>query len=370
MKQLLKGLMIVTLALGLTACGEEATTTSNSVASDTTATAQPEKTYKWKLITSWPKNFPGLGTAPENFAKLVDEMSNGRMKIKVYGAGEIVPGFAVFDSVANGTAQMGHAAAYYWKGKMPAAQIFTAIPFGMNVQEMNAWLHHGGGLKLWQELYEPFGLVPMPGGSTGNQMAGWFKKEINTVEDFKGLKMRIPGLAGEVIKKLGGLPVSLSGGELFTALQTGAIDATEWVGPSNDLAFGFYKIAKFYYFSPWHEPGSTLEFLFNKEALEELPKDLQAIMKTATRAINQDMLDEYTAQNNQALELLVNKHNVQLRKFSPQIMAKLKAATIQVMAEAVAQDPAMKKVYESYSAFYEQVKKYHDISEKEYYLTR
>jgi TRAP-type mannitol/chloroaromatic compound transport system substrate-binding protein len=367
MGKLLKGLLVATIALGMVACGDEQ---SGSGTAPAMAGAEPVKTYNWKLITSWPKNLPGLGMAPENFAKLVEEMSNGRMKIKVYGSGELVPPLQVFDSVANGTAQIGHSAAYYWKGKVPAAQVFTAIPFGMNVQEMNGWLHHGGGLELWQELYAPFGLVPMPGGSTGNQMAGWFKKEMNSVKDFEGLKMRIPGLAGEVIKRLGGIPITMSGGELFTALQTGAIDATEWVGPSNDLAFGLYKAAEYYYYSPWHEPGAVLEFTFNKEALESLPKDLQAIMKVATRAINQDMLDEYTAANNQALEQLVNKHKVKLRKFSPEIMAALKVATQAVMAEEVAKDPAMKKAYDSYSKFFEQVKKYHDISEKEYYLTR
>jgi TRAP-type mannitol/chloroaromatic compound transport system substrate-binding protein len=365
MKKFVNWLLVATVSLTLVACGEKQ---SDNASAETAAAPAP--TFKWKLITSWPKGLPGLGTAPENFAKIVDEMSNGRLKIKVYGANELVPGLQVFDSVSNGTAQIGHTAAYYWKGKVPAAQLFTAIPFGMNVQEMNGWLHHGGGMKLWEELYEPFGLVPMAGGSTGIQMAGWFKKEINTVDDLKGLKMRIPGLAGEVLKRLGGLPVTMSGDELFTALQTGAIDATEWVGPYNDMAFGFYKAAKYYYYSPWHEPGATLEFMFNKSALESLPKDLQKIVRVAARAINHDMLDEYTAANNRALDQLINEHGVQLRKFSPEIMAKLKEATAEVMAEEVAKDPAMKKVWDSYNAFFEQAKRYHDISEKEYYLTR
>jgi TRAP-type mannitol/chloroaromatic compound transport system substrate-binding protein len=363
MKRLLNWLLITTASLGLVGCGEKQQTAASPE-------AEPLKTYQWKMVTSWPKNFPGLGSTPEKFAKNVELMSNGRMKIKVYGAGELVPAFEVFDSVANGTAQVGHDAAYYAKGKLPAAQVFTAIPFGMNVQEMNSWLHYGGGLKLWEELYAPYGLVPMAGGSTGIQMAGWFKKEVNSVEDLKGLKMRIPGLAGEVLKRLGGIPVTLSGGELFTALQSGVIDATEWVGPYNDMAFGFYKAAEYYYYSPWHEPGATLQFSFNKEAFDALPMDLQHIIRVAARAANGDMLDEYTARNNIALKQLIEKHGVKLRRFPDEVLAALKSATKQVLAEEVANDPVMKKVWESYETFSQQAREYHKISEFEYYQTR
>ncbi len=361
----IKLLVVAGLAsLVLSACGEK---TANTPSADQVSNQQK---FKWKLVTSWPKNYPGLGTAPERFAKNVELMSNGRLKVKVFGAGELVPGFEVFDTVSAGTAEMGHSAAYYWKGKIPAAQFFTAIPFGMNAQEVNGWMHHGGGMKLWKELYAPYNLIPAAGGNTGVQLAGWFKKEINSVEDLQGLKMRIPGLGGEVLKKLGGLPVSLTGGELFTSLQTGAIDATEWVGPYNDLAFGLHKAAEFYYYSGWHEPGANLEFLINKDAYAALPKDLQAIVDAAMRVANTDMLDEYTARNNDALEQLKNKHNVKLRKFSPEIMAALKAAMSDVMKEQTAADPAMAKVWQSYDKFYQQVKAYHDISEKEYYLNR
>ncbi|MFT4926125.1 MAG: TRAP-type mannitol/chloroaromatic compound transport system substrate-binding protein [Phenylobacterium sp.] len=364
MKKLANWLLLATASLGLIACGDKPQTT------EVTAAATPQKTYQWKMVTSWPKNFPGLGVTPENFAKNVEAMSNGRIKIKVYGGGELVPPLEVFGSVSNGTAEVGHDAAYYAKGKLPAAQLFTAIPFGMNAQEMNGWLHYGGGMKLWEELYAPFNLIPMAGGSTGNQMAGWFKKEINSIDDLKGLKMRIPGLAGEVLKRVGGVPVTLSGGELFTALQSGTIDATEWVGPYNDMAFGLHKAAEYYYYSPWHEPGATLQFIFNKEAFEALPADLQAIVRVAARAANQDMLDEYTARNNASLNQLVNKHGVKLKKFPADVMAKLKSATAEVMAEQIANDPKMKKVWDSYQAFFEQARAYHDISEKEYYLTR
>lgn len=351
------------LASILVACSKQ---TENAPGS----AAMEQQTYEWKLVTSWPKNFPGLGRAPETFAKYVERMSAGRLKIKVYGAGEYVPGFGVFDAVAGGAAEMGHAGSYYWKGKAPASQIFTAIPFGMNVQEFNGWLHYGGGIELWRELYEPFGVIPFAGGNTGVQMAGWFKKEINSVDDLKGLKMRIPGLGGEVLKKVGGIPVALTGGELFTSLQSGAIDATEWVGPYNDLAFGFHKAADYYYYSGWHEPGASLEFTVNKEAFEALPKDLQAIIEVATRAVNQDMLDEYTARNNEAMQALVNQHGVDMRPLPQDVIESLRIASAEVMKEQSVADPMFNKVYKSYLAFQQGVWKYHQISELEYYKNR
>jgi TRAP-type mannitol/chloroaromatic compound transport system substrate-binding protein len=332
--------------------------------------AEPAQVYKWKLVTSWPKNFPGLGKAPETFATYVNEMSGGRLQVTVYGAGELVPGFEVFNAVASGSAEMGHAGAYYWKGKIPAAPIFSAIPFGMNVTEMNAWLHHGGGMELWRELYEPFGVIPFAGGSTGVQMAGWFKKEINSVADLQGLKMRIPGLGGEVFKKVGGMPITLTGGELFTSLQTGAIDATEWVGPYNDLAFGLHKAANYYYHSGWHEPGTTLEFIVNQEAYKSLPADLQKIIEVATRAVNQDMLDEYTARNHNALQQLINDHGIDVRPLPDDVLAALKVATAEVIAQERAEDEVFDKIYASYDAFYQNVKRYHKLSEQAYYENR
>ena len=223
---------------------------------DSNAGVEKEENYNWRLVTAWPKNYPGLGMAPERIAKLVEEMSNGQMKITVYGAGEQVPAFGVFDAVSSGSHQMGHSGGYFWKGKVPAAQFFTGVPFGLTADEINAWTNRGGGLELWREVYEPFNIYPIPAGNTGTQMFGWFNKEINSLDDIKGLKMRIPGIGGEVLKRAGGIPVTLPGGELFTALQTGVIDATEWVGPYNDLTFGFHQAAKYYYYPRWHEPGS------------------------------------------------------------------------------------------------------------------
>jgi TRAP-type mannitol/chloroaromatic compound transport system substrate-binding protein len=329
-----------------------------------------QQVYRWRMVTTWPKNFPGLGTTAETFARYVDEMSAGRLQVHVYGANEIVPAMGVFDAVSSGSVEMGHGGAYYWRGKVPAAQFFTTIPFGMNAQEMNGWLHHGGGMELWRELYAPFDLVPFAGGNTGIQMAGWFNREINTIEDLHGLKMRIPGMAGDVFNRAGGTAVNIPGGELYTALQTGVIDASEWVGPENDLAFGFHQVAKYYYYPGWQEPGSTLELIVNKTALESLPADLQAIITVAARAANQDMLDRYTARNNAALQELVEQHGVQLRRLPDEVLQHLHDIAMTIYAEQTAADPSVKKVYDSYKAFLDDASEYHKISEHTYYDVR
>lgn len=365
MKKSLNFLFLSAALFVLASCGGDSKSTTS-----TEAVSEPAETVKWKLVTSWPKNFPGLGKGPETFAEYVNAMSGGRMEVRVYGAGELVPGFEVFDAVSSGSVQMGHAGAYYWKGKMPAAPIFTTIPFGMNSTEMNAWIHYGGGLELWRELYAPYGVIPFAGGSSGTQMAGWFKKEINSLSDFQGLKMRIPGLGGEVFKEVGGLPITLTGGELFTALQTGVIDATEWVGPYNDLAFGLHKAAKYYYHSGWHEPGTLLEFTVNKAAFDALPADLQKIVEVATRAANQDMLDEYTARNPNAMNQLLEEHGIEMRPLPKDVIDALKVATAKVIKEKRAEDEMFDKVYASYDAFLQDVKAYHKVSEQEYFENR
>ena len=340
------------------------TTTSQHISSDR------EQTFTWRLVTTWPKGFPGLGTAPENFAQLVDDMSAGRLKITVYGAGEIVGALEVFDAVSSGSAEMGHGAAYYWKGKTPAAQFFTAIPFGMNAQEYNGWLHHGGGLAMWRELYAPFNLVPYAGGNTGVQMGGWYNREINTIDDLVGLKMRMPGLGGEVLNRAGGTTVNIPGGELYTALKTGVIDATEWVGPYNDLAFGFHEVAEYYYYPGFHEPGASLEFIVNADALATLPDDLQHIVEGAARAINQDMLDEYTASNNAALRELVDVHGVKLRRLPTPVFNHLYDIAQTLYVETAAANSEFAKVWASYSEFQNNVERYHEISEEAYYQQR
>ena len=361
MKRLTAGLLTALLVLLVSACG--APQPGAAVSDGSAANSQH---FNWKLVTTWPKNLPALGVAPENFARLVERMSNGRLKIRVYGAGELVPAFEVFDAVASGSAQMGHGAAYYWRGKIPVAVMFATVPFGMTAQEMNAWLHYGGGLELWREVYAEHGLVPFACGNSGVQMAGWFNREINSVDDLAGLKMRIPGLGGEVLRRLGGTPVAMPANEIFTSLQTGAIDATEWVGPYNDLALGLYQAAKYYYYPGWHEPGPTLELIVNQEAFQSLPADLQAIVEAAARAINADMLDEFTARNNAALVQLVDEHGVELRRLPDDVLARLKEVSASVVAEFAAGDPMAQRVHASYMQFLEQVRAYHRISEQAY----
>jgi TRAP-type mannitol/chloroaromatic compound transport system substrate-binding protein len=333
-------------------------------------TAQAKAEHRWKMVTTWPKNFPGLGTGANNLAALIGEMSGGRIEVKVYGAGELVPAFESFDAVSRGTAEMGHGSAYYWKGKSEAAPFFSAVPFGLTAEETNGWLYHGGGLELWSELYARFGLVPAPAGNTGVQMGGWFNKEINSVQDLKGLKMRIPGLGGEVLARAGGNPVNLPGGEVFAALQSGAIDAAEWVGPYNDLAFGLYKVAKFYYYPGWHEPSSILEAIINKQVFDALPPDLQSIVMNACKVVNQDMLAEYTARNPADLQTLITKHEVQLRRFPEDVLLRLRALSERVVAEIAEKDAFSSKVYASYKKFLAQAREWSDVCELTYLQSR
>lgn len=328
------------------------------------------QTFKWSAVTSWPPKYPGLGIAVNNIADRVEKASNGRLKINVYGAGELVPAFEVFDAVSRGTVECGHDASYYHKGKVDAAQFFTAIPFGLNFLEMNGWLYYGGGLELWRELYEPFDLIPFPAGNTGVQMGGWFNKEINSVDDLKGLKMRIPGLGGEVLRRAGGTPVTLPGSEIFTSLQTGAIDATEWVGPYNDVAFGLHKAAKYYYYPGWQEPGPTLEFMVNRQAWESLPSDLQAIVEISCQAVNVDMNAEYMHGNTNALQQLVNDPDVELRKFPKEVIDHLRTVADEVIADLVERDPASAKVFESFDAYRKKSELNQRVSEQAFLETR
>ena len=328
---------------------------------------QPE--YNWRMVTTWPKNFPGLGTGAQYLANTINKLSGGRIKVTVYGSGELVPAFEIFDAVSNGVAELGHGSAYYWKGKNDTFQFFSTVPFGMTANEMNSWLYKGGGMALWEEAYKDFNLVPMAAGNTGVQMGGWFNKEINSLNDLKGLKMRIPGLGGEVLKRAGGTPVNLPGGELFTALKTGTIDATEWVSPYNDLAFGLHKAAKYYYYPGWHEPGTTLECFVNKDKYEELPEDLKSILLGASKMANIDMLCEIISKNNEALEVLKNKHQVDIRSYPEEVLNELYEISIKVVKELSLSSDFAKEVYNSYTSFHKKTRNWNEISIKSYLNT-
>jgi TRAP-type mannitol/chloroaromatic compound transport system substrate-binding protein len=354
---------------GLAAAASVAACSSETSTCEGGASTSNER-FEWSCVTSWPPKLPGMGMGVENLAARVEAASAGRLKIKVYGGGELVPAFEVFDAVSRGAVEMGHDASYYHKGKLDAAQFFTSIPFGLNYLELNGWLYYGGGLELWRELYAPFNLYPIPCGNTGVQMGGWFNKEINSVDDLQGLKMRIPGLGGEVLRRAGGTPVTLPGAEIFTSLQTGVIDATEWVGAYNDVSFGLHKAAKYYYSPGWHEPGPGLETMINQEAWDSLPPDLQAIVETTCQAITTDMVAEYTHGNAYALQQLLADPNVEMRTFPKEVIDLLRSITEEIVAEWIAVDPAAKKIADSYYAFLEKSAFGQKVTEQAYLETR
>ena len=334
------------------------------------AQAESRQRFRWDLVTTWPPNFPGLGTGVNTLVRYIDELSNGRLQITVYGAGELVPAFEVFDTVSRGSAQMGHGASYYWRGKTEAAQFFCTIPFGMNAHEVNGWLYYGGGLALWREVYEPFDLVPIPAGNTGVQTGGWFNKRIDSMEDLRGLRIRIPGLGGDALNRVGATPVSIPGSEIFTSLQTGAIDAAEWVGPYNDVAMGLHQAARYYYYPGWHEPGPALECIVNRQAWDQLPDDLKAIVRVACQAVSLDMTSEFMARNAGALRQLEADPSVEVLSFPPDVLAGLKAATFEVVEELAAADPIVARVWNSYRTFLEESETWQRISEQAFLETR
>ncbi|PLX67706.1 MAG: ABC transporter substrate-binding protein [Denitrovibrio sp.] len=343
-----------------------ATVAASTVFAAPNVHAAPKK-YKWKMVTTWPPHFPVLGEGADLLAQWIKEMSDGRLDITVYGGGELVPPLQAFDAVSQGMVEMGHGAAYYWAGKSPATQFFAAVPFGLNAQGLNSWIYGGGGQALWDELYAKFNLKSFLAGNTGVQMGGWFNREINSINDIKGLKMRIPGLGGKVIAKAGGTVVLSAGGEIYTNLERGVIDATEWVGPFHDYLMGFYKVAKFYYYPGWHEPGSGLECFVNKAKFDALPTDLQVIIETATMRSNIWMLSQFEAKNNLYLQKLINEHNVKLKMFPEDVLSKFKEYSDEVIAEVTAGDAMSKKVYESFSKFQKDVGAWAKISEVPYH---
>ncbi len=326
-----------------------------------------QQTYRWKMVTTWPAGLDVLQEGCVRLAKRIGELSNGRIKIQVFAGGELVPPLESFQAVSDGTVEVGSGASYYWAGKEPATQWFAAVPFGMNAQGMSAWFHGGDGLKLWEEVYAPFNLVPRPGGSTGVQMGGWFNKKINSLDDFKGLKMRIPGLGGKVVAKAGGTVVLLPGGEIFTSLERGVIDATEWVGPLHGLRFGFFKAAKYYYYPGWHEPGTYLEYFFNKKAYDALPQDLKHIVDAACVENEHWVLAQFDARNGAALQTLINKHKVPVLPFPQKMLRDMMPLAEQVIEEEAAKSPMATKVNASFKKFQKAVGTWGTISEKAYY---
>ena len=278
------------------------------------------KKHRFKMVTTWPPNFPVLGEICSVYADIVEKMSAGRIKIKVYGGGELVPALETFDSVSSGTVEMGSGASYYWAGKSPATLFFASIPFGMNSQLINTWMDVGGGMELWKEVYADFNVVPFKAGNTGVQMGGWFNKKIESASDLRGLKMRIPGLGGNILQKAGGTPLLVAGGELYTNLERGVIDALEWIGPYHDYLMGFHKVAQYYYYPGWHELGTILEFTINKHKFEELSPDLQAILEYASYYANSWVLSEFEHKNAEYLAKIKEEGKVEILPFPKDVI--------------------------------------------------
>lgn len=332
--------------------------------------ARAQDTFTWTMTNAYGPGSPfytvGPGS-PTNFCEKVEAMSGGRLKIKHFAAGELIPALEGFDAVRSGSVQMNAANAYFWAGKIFAAQYFTTVPFGLNFQGMNAWLYHGGGLELWHELYAPLGLVAFPMGNTGVQMTGWFRKPIEKIEDFQNLKMRIPGLAGKVYSALGVDVKLLPGGEIFPALERGVIDAAEFVGPYQDRRLGLQKAAKYYYTTGWHEPSNVTELLINKAEWDALPADLQEIVKTAAMACNLESHTWCEANNADALTDLVENEGVIAQTLPDEIVSRLREVTAEVLEAEAAKDPQTRKVHDAFMAFRDKHRAWAAISEKPYH---
>lgn len=341
-------------------------TTAAAAAGTLAAPAIAQGKMELKLVTSWPKRFPGLGMAPERFAETVSALTDGRISIRVYGGGELVPPLKCNDAVQEGTADMYHSADYYYQGKLKGYAFFTAVPFGFTGPEIDAWVHWGGGQELWDEVGAQFGIKHLVGGNSGVQMGGWFREPMVNVEDFKGIKMRIPGLAGDVVKALGGTSVTLAGSEILPALQSGAIDAAEWVGPWNDLAFGFYKVTKHYHYPGFHEPGALLSFGIGTKVWESLSASDQELFKTVASAVNNSTYAEFNANNTQALNTLMTEHGVQLHQFSDDLYKAFGAAAKDVLSTAAASDPLSQKVYDSFIDFRKKALAWSNLAEQSY----
>lgn len=317
------------------------------------APAIANQRIQWKMVTLWPKNFPGLGTGSQRIADAIREMSNGKLDIKVYGAGELVPAYEAFDAVREGIAECMHEAPYIWIAKHPAMAFFCGMPGGLTPQEHNAWIHFGGGQELWDELYGRFGLRGFLAGNSGTNMGGWYNQEIQTLEDFRGLRMRIPGLGAEVLTRLGSLTMNIPGGEILPALQTGLVDAAEWIAPYADLALGLHKAAKYYYGPSILEPGPANPLTVNEESYMALSTELRAIVQQAAGHETARMKAEVDHGNARALEVLVKRFNVELRRFPQDVSDGLFAVSEQVVAEVSEEDDISRRIYSSWSKFRE-----------------
>ena len=344
--------------------------TTAAAATTLAAPAVAQERIEMVMVSTWPRDFPGLGTGAQRLAKNISAMSEGRINLQYFAAGERVGAFDSFDEVASGNAQAYHAADYYWKGKHPGWAYFTTVPFGLTYTEMNAWIRFGGGQQLWDKIAGNFGLKSLPAGNTGVQMGGWFNKEINSADDFKGLKMRIPGLGGDVLAKLGASPVSLPGGQIYENLVSGALDATEWVGPWNDSFMKFYEAAKYYYYPGMHEAGPVLALGMNASWWSKLNNTDKAIIEAAASMENDVMMSEYMAKSGAALIDLVENQGVQLREFNDDVYDSFGEASEEVFADVRAHSPLAKEIDDSFRAARTDLGGWSKISDQAYMAQR
>ncbi|MGV2988932.1 TRAP transporter substrate-binding protein [Vibrio sp. E150_011] len=325
-----------------------------------------EKVYRLKLAETWGPNTPILGDASKNMAKLAKEMSNGRLIIRIDSANKHKAPLGVFDMVKTGQYDLGHSSSYYWKGKVPNTLYFSSMPFGMTTMEQYSWFYHGGGVELMQKVYAPHNMLSFPGGNSDIQMGGWFKKEINSIEDLQGLKMRIPGFAGEVLAKVGAKPTNIAPGELYTSLERGTIDALEWVGPAFDLRMGFQKIAPYYY-TAWHEPGSETQFMVNKKVWADLPDDLKVILETSFRVAAFDMYTQALHENAQSWSKMSTDYpNIKVRSFPPEVIEELKQANNTLLQEQASNDKLAKEILDSQAQYLAKMREWTNMSLRAY----
>ena len=338
---------------------------SAAATSQAIAQAPALPNIKWRLASSFPKSLDTIFGGAETLSKRLAAITGGKFQVQVFAAGELVPAFSVSDAVKDGTVECGHTASYYFVGKNKAFGFDTTLPFGMSQRQQNAWMYYGGGLQLVREFMRDYNIITFPGGNTGVQMGGWFRKEIKTVADLKGIKMRIPGIGGEVLARLGVIPQSLPGGDIYPALEKGAIDAAEWIGPYDDEKLGFYKIAQHYYYPGFWESNSQYSFYVNIKEWEKLPKEYQAAFEAAAAEANIDMMAEYDFKNPKALKSLVSK-GVKLHAYSNDIMKAAQTAAYDLYEEESAKNPAFKKIYASWRPFRDELTLWHRVAELTY----
>lgn len=360
-----------TIAAGaVAACSPSPVDPSSGTVQGAAGSTQTQRSIELKMVTTWGKNFPGLGTRAVEFAEDIEKATNGRIKIRVYAAEELVPALQAFDAVSQGNADIYHGPDYYWQGKHPMFNFFGAVPFGLTATEMTQWLQYGGGQELWDELSARFNVKPMLCNATGMQMAGWFNKEINSVEDFQGLKMRIPALGGEILKRLGATPVTLPSGEIFLSLSQGNIDATEWIGPWNDLTLGFHQAAEYYYTSAYHEPSASVCAGWNLDVWNSLSDSEHIIIEALAEMHYARSLAEFNARNAGALRTLITEHGVQTRQFPPEVMKALADTAADVAADIGRTDEISNRIYNSYMATLAETKEWGGIADEPYLASR